>query len=184
MRRLAMAACIAAMLVPGIGGLGRQWSEASASEGGVVLPGTIAGDRAAAYFRAFNSGSEDSVRKFFEENVTKSSLEARPIEDRLAIHRRLKGDLGTLTPVKIVTAAEDALTVIAHSSTDKWVQMVFDLEKEPPQGITGMGIRLLPAPPDLDEPTTPLTRAQLQVELRAYVDTACGQRRLAPRSTG
>jgi D-alanyl-D-alanine carboxypeptidase len=141
-----------------------------AGEGGVALPETAAGRRATAYFQAFNVDDEGAIRQFFEQNIAAASLEARPVDERLAVHRRLKGDLGTLTPVKIASAADDALTVIAHSSTDKWVQLGFDLEKEAPHGIVAIGARLLAEPPDLDQPTTPLTEAQFLEDLRAYVE--------------
>lgn len=158
---------LSALIVPAVFGLTGQ---ALAEEGKVGFPDTAAGKRASAYFEAFNSADETAVRTFFEENISRASLEARPVEERMEVHRRLKSDLAVLTPVKIVKAAEDALTVIAHSSTDKWVQIVFDLEKEPPHGIMAMGIRLLPEPPDLDEPTTPLSEAEMLADLRAYMD--------------
>jgi D-alanyl-D-alanine carboxypeptidase len=149
-------------------------AEVGAEEGAMVFPDTAAGRRAGAYFDAFNSGDENAVRAFFEENVARASLEARPVDERMAVYRRLKGDLAVLTPVKVVRATEDALTVIARSSTDKWVQLTFDLEKEPPHGIAGIGVRLLPEPPDLDQPTTPLTEAQFLEELRAYMGGLVG----------
>lgn len=158
--------CLLCTLLSAVGGyVGLLPAEEAKS----VLPDTGAGKRASAYFEAFNSGDEAAIRAFFEENISRASLEERSVEERMEIHRRLKSDLATLTPVKVVKAAEDALTVIAHSSTDMWVQMVFALEKNPPQAIASMGIRLLPEPPDLDEPTTPLTETQMQEELRAYM---------------
>jgi len=167
MKALRLAACAICLLGISLSGLRAQLS---AEQDSVVFPETAAGRQASAYLQAFNSQDESVLRAFFERHVSQASLQARPVDERMAIHRQISTDLGTLTPVKIMKAEEYSLVVIAHSSTDQWVQLVFDIDEEPPYAIAGMGIRLLPEPPDLDEPTTPLTESAMQEELRAYMD--------------
>jgi CubicO group peptidase (beta-lactamase class C family) len=166
MKTLSLAAYAICLLALTLSGLRAQLP---AEQGQVAFPETAAGREASAYFQAFNSQDENVMRLFLERHISRASLEARPVDERMAIYGRLATDLATLTPVKVVKAEEYSLIVIAHSATDKWVQMLFDIEQEPPHGIAGVGIRLLPEPPDLDEPTTPLTEAAMQEELRAYM---------------
>lgn len=166
MKALRLAACALCLLALASSELQAQ---PPAEQGQVAFPETAAGREASAYFEAFNSQDENVMRLFLERHISRASLDARSIDERMTIYRRLTTDLATLTPVRIVKAVEHSLTVIAHSSTDKWVQMLFDVDEEPPHGIAGMGIRLLPEAPDLDEPTTPLTEAAMQDELRTYM---------------
>jgi len=163
LRIAAYAVCLLALTLSGLR------AQPPAEQGPVAFPETAAGRQANAYLQAFNSQDESIMRAFLEKHLAQASLEARPVDERMAIYRRLTTDLAKLTPVKIMKAEEYALIVIAHSSTDEWVQLVFDIDEEPPHGIAGISIRLLPEPPDLDEPTTPLTEAAMQEELRAYM---------------
>ena len=139
------------------------------------FPDTEAGTRAEAYLDAFNTGSEDMVTAFLEANLTAGSLEARPMKDRIAVYGRLKDDLGTLEPMKVMAAGGDAIRVIAKASTGKWVELGFTFEPQGPNKIAALAFQLLPEAPDLDQPTTALSQAEMLAELGAYLRDAVSQ---------
>jgi len=58
-----------------------------------------AGKRAAAFFKAFNSADEKSIKDYFESNLAAEALKTRSMEERMAMQRGLKSDLSTLGTV-------------------------------------------------------------------------------------
>ncbi|HEX6624723.1 MAG TPA: hypothetical protein VF064_13505, partial [Pyrinomonadaceae bacterium] len=68
------------------------------------LPETEAGRRVAAYFKAFNSGEEASMRAFFEANVSPELLQKRPVEKRLEVYRQMREEFGGLEARRVVAA--------------------------------------------------------------------------------
>lgn len=100
---------------------------------GAGLPSTAAGRCAAAFFDAFNSGSDEVMRTFLEEYHSPSYLERYPLEERLAHYERLQGIFGQLTTLRIALSLELQLTLLADGAdTDDVLVMRFQQEREPP----------------------------------------------------
>lgn len=105
------------------------------------LPDTIAGQRAAAFFDAFNSGDDARVRQFEQDNRAKSSLEKRTIDDRIEQARSLRDRWGDLTPQRVLQSAEHDLTLLVHlARPDDTFSFQFQLEDEPPHGLVALMI--------------------------------------------
>lgn len=133
----------------------------------VKFPDTNAGRRAAAYIKAFNSMNDDDMRSYFEANVAPEALAQRPIEQRLTVTQRLRADAGALEPMKILEAREDEIACIIKGAKGMWFEWTFRFEKSDPNKLIGASVEMLDEPPDLDEPTTPLTLDEALVELEA-----------------
>jgi CubicO group peptidase (beta-lactamase class C family) len=140
-----------------------------AADAEVTFPESDAGKRAQAYIQAFNTGDESEVRTFMEANFTETNLQALSMEERMAMYQRLRSDLANLEPMRVTSPATDALTVVAQTGTGKWVEMRFAFEPEPPHKISRLGFRLLPEAPDLTQPVTPISEAEMVGELKAYL---------------
>lgn len=150
---------------------------AAAARAAVDFPDTEAGKRAEAYVEAFNTGKQETVTAFAEANFSAAALQARPMQERIAVYEFLKNDLATLEPMKITTPGEDKVTVIAKAATGKWVELSFTFEPQSPYKIVSVGFRLLPEAPDLDQPTTALSQEAMIAELGAYLsEAAAGDR--------
>jgi tetratricopeptide (TPR) repeat protein len=118
--------------------LGYSWA---GPDGESLLPDTVAGRRAMAFFETFNSGDEERIRAFEAEHRAKSASKNRSIEERVAQLLELKKALGTLTPLMILTNEEHVLTVLTKASRNGLVfEFRFELEEEPPFGIAAVRI--------------------------------------------
>jgi len=104
-----------------------------------LLPDSIVGRRARAYFEAFNGG-EEAVRRFLEANVAPQSLADRPVADRLAIYREMREEHGTLTPQRVVEARDDQVQVIARTKFDRSLNLTFLFEPEAPHRFLGLRV--------------------------------------------
>lgn len=135
-----------------------------------VFPGTETGRRAEAYFQAFNSSDENDMRAYLGQNFSPESFTERPLDQRMAVYRRIKGDLTSLEPQKVSEKTAYQITVIASTRSGQWVEVGFQFEESAPHFLTRVGIMLLPEPPDLDEPSTPITQAEMLNELEAYLE--------------
>jgi CubicO group peptidase (beta-lactamase class C family) len=134
------------------------------------FPETIAGKRAFSYFSAFNSNNENDMRTYLEQNIAPSTINERPIEERMTVYRQLKSDLETLEPVKILKGSTDAIKLVARSTKGSWLELLFEFEKSPPNKLLGIRIMRTDEPPDLDAPTTPITEAEMLKELDSFMD--------------
>jgi CubicO group peptidase (beta-lactamase class C family) len=136
----------------------------------VKFPDTSAGRLVAAYIEAFNSEDAGALRAFLEANFSSTALAQRPAEQRMKSLQQIKGDAGTLEPARIVEAREDALTIIARGAKGPWLEISFAFEKDAPGKMLGARFKMMDEPPDLNEPTTPLTEAAFLTELEGILD--------------
>lgn len=90
------------------------------------LSSTPVGRRAAAYFEAFNSGSEENMRRFFEENATADSLKERPAAARLEIYRRMKKANGHLRLDRVLESEPTRVAVLAENDAHEWRRFEFE----------------------------------------------------------
>ena len=139
-------------------------------ETAVRFPETEVGKRVEAYFNAFNSGDENDMRTYLEQNVAPGALKERPIEQRMSMYRQLKSDLSTLEPVKIIKESTDAIKLVARSAKESWVELTFEFEKSSAYKLLSIRIMSLDEPPDLNAPTTPMTEMEMLKELNAFVE--------------
>jgi D-alanyl-D-alanine carboxypeptidase len=162
MKRFAVLVAVAILVFPALV-FGAEPAKAT-------FPDTPAGKLAAAYLEAFNSADAGALRAFLEANLSSGAIAQRPVEPRMKGLQQLKADAGTLTPMKIVDAREDALTIIARGSKGSWLEISFAFETGASVKMIGGRFVLLDEPPDLDEPTTPLAEAELLAEIDSLVD--------------
>ncbi len=137
------------------------WSDGQQTAAPFAYPETETGRRVAGYVRAFNDPSEGALRAFLTDNLTPAALAQLPVENRLDTLRRIKGDTGTLEPVRVRTAGAAAITLTARTTKGGWLELAFAFEPEPPHRLLGVRFNLQDGPPGPDEPETPITEAEL-----------------------
>jgi CubicO group peptidase (beta-lactamase class C family) len=136
----------------------------------VVFPKSDAGERASAFFDAFNSADENDMKVYFESNLTAEVLKTRSMDERMAMHRGAKSDLSTLEPVEILVAAEDAITIVARAGSGEWLELAFTFETGKPHKLLRIQLQTTEEP-DLEESAGPLTEAEMIANTEAYVDS-------------
>jgi CubicO group peptidase (beta-lactamase class C family) len=127
--------------------------------GTAKLPDTQAGQRVAAYFKAFNSGDEPAMREFFTNNIAPDMLARRPMDDRLRFYRQIHGDMGAIELERLVEATESAVTVLAKGEKGEWFSLSFDFESQPPHKL--LGLRVEHSDPPSDNAARPASNARL-----------------------
>ena len=106
----------------------------------VELPNSEAGQRVAAYLKAFNSGDEKLMRDFFANNVTAASLERRSIDERLQFYRQMRDDMQSLEARRVLGASESAVTLLAQTKGGDWLEFRFEFEGQPPHKLMSIAI--------------------------------------------
>jgi hypothetical protein len=113
----------------------------SADDQPAALPDTPGGRCAAAFFEAFNSGEDERVREFEQRYRAASALAKRSIEDRIDQANTIRTDLGSLTPLRVVSTGTTEITIVARASrTGERLMMTFQLEDESPHGLVSVSI--------------------------------------------
>jgi CubicO group peptidase (beta-lactamase class C family) len=132
------------------------------------LPNTPAGQRVAAYLKAFNSGDEQLMRAFFAENVSQAALARRSIDERVGIYREMRGNMETIELRRVMETREDAVTVLIRTKKGEWFEIGFQFEAEAPHKLLGLRVEERDAPPgaqqnsqaSVEAPATALTEAE------------------------
>jgi CubicO group peptidase (beta-lactamase class C family) len=127
------------------------------------LPDTIAGQRVAAYIKAFNTGDDGVMRQFFANNISTTALEQRPIDARIEIYRDMRGNMGELQFRRVKEASESAVTVLFQTTKGGWFEIGFQFEPQQPHKFLGLHVEDVEPPQHDEEDNTPATLTELQV---------------------
>jgi CubicO group peptidase (beta-lactamase class C family) len=127
------------------------------------LPDTIAGQRVAAYIKAFNTGDEVVMRQYFASNISAIALAQRPIDARIEIYREMRGNMGELQFRRVKEASESAVTGLFQTTKGGWVEIGFLFEPQPPHKFLGLHVEDVEPPRHEEEDNTPVTLTELQV---------------------
>ena len=114
---------------------------------GVEIPNSPAGQRVAAYLKAFNSGDEKQMREFFSDNVAPASLERRPIDARLQVYREMRDEFQALDLRRVLKADDASITLLLQTKHGGWLEFGFEFEAAPPHMLVGLRVEDTDAPP-------------------------------------
>jgi CubicO group peptidase (beta-lactamase class C family) len=107
------------------------------------LPGTPAGDRAAALLDALAAGDDAARARFADEGFAPALLARRGRDGLLAMLARMRGDLGTFTVRGYRTGEKGGIVVVlAPGSIPAAMKIELEVEAAPPHRIAGMGVVL------------------------------------------
>lgn len=113
---------------------------------GVEIPNSPAGQRVAAYIKAFNSGDEKQMREFFADNVAPASLERRPIDARLQVYREMRDEFQALDLRRVLKAEDASITLLLETKQGGWLEFGFEFEAAPPHKLVGLRVEDTDAP--------------------------------------
>jgi len=133
-----------------------------------------------AYIEAFNSGDESKMAAFFTANLVETSLQQRPMAERLERYRAMHGTLQNLTLRAIaeieMSPEKQSITAAMRAANGDAVTITFRFDPQPPNKLLGLGVELSgpdegPPVPAAKAPLT-MTEEGLKRELAAYLDEA------------
>ena len=116
-------------------------AQTSAQSPGPQLPETPAGKAVEAYFKAFNAG-EEAMKNFLDKFGALSSSQRMPIQVRLDRYRQMRGQLGSLTPQKVIDTRPNFIGVTAQDQGGRLLRLDFEFEDAEPFGLLGIRIQL------------------------------------------
>lgn len=127
------------------------------------------GERALAYFEAFNSGDAERMRAYFLRNLSETSLKQRSVEERLATFQQLKSDLGRVEIRRMEKNAVDNVILYGQSQNGEWLQYDFKFEPGPPHKLLTLRVDMTEEP--TEENLSPLGGAEALAIIQRYLDS-------------
>ena len=133
-----------------------------------------------AYIEAFNSGDEGKMAAFFTANLAESSLQQRPMAERLERYRSMHGERKSLTLRGIaqveMSAEQQSVTAVMRAANGDTVTVTFTFDPQPPNKLISLGVQLGgpedgPPPPDA-KATAPITEEAFKRQLAVYLEEA------------
>ncbi len=105
-----------------------------------ALGSTAAGKIAREYLRAFNSGADSTMKRFFEQDLAKGAAERIPIGQRMERYHQMRSTAGTFTLRKVLETSEDRARILVDSKDGFMLKMEFHCEADPPHGLLTIAI--------------------------------------------
>jgi len=135
----------------------------------IKLPETPSGRCAAAYFKAFNSGSDDQMRAFLQKFRTKSYLKRHPMKKRIEFYNFLLEACEALMPVRFVNVSDYEIIVFARTKTRQdLVKTRFKIDSREPHNLLVFTIT-----PGVSEEALQLTTIDDQI-IGSTIDSLAG----------
>jgi D-alanyl-D-alanine carboxypeptidase len=131
-----------------------------------------------AYVTAFNSGDDAKMSAFFTANLAESSLQQRPMAERIERYRSIHDQIKTLTLRGIseieMSAEKQSVTAEMRAANGDELTVTFLFDPQPPSKLLGVRIGLggegPPAPSSAGP--APTTEEGFKQQLAAYLDNA------------
>ncbi|MFH2108406.1 MAG: serine hydrolase domain-containing protein [Chrysiogenia bacterium] len=134
------------------------------------FPSTPQGQRAAAYFSAFNSGSDQAMAAFLKENFSAESLKRVSMDERLARFHGFREQARSLRPEKLLRAAGEKVSFLVRDGQGETLEFTFQFEKNDDARITTIMAAPVDAEAAVDLAGPPLGREEVLSRIRAELD--------------
>ncbi len=113
------------------------------------LPPSLMGRAVKAYLDAFNSGDTSRMKACYDEFMAPG----RSTSERLSMYQRMKGQVGSLRPIRLLRSDEERIVLIARSELEGALRLSFMFSGGDAPKILGLGID------QADEDEQPIERA-------------------------
>ena len=144
-----------------------------------VLPDSPAGRRAAAFFDAYRSGTEERLAAYFQGAMGPEALKERPAAERARRLAALRGETGDVEVRRADAPAPGQVVVVTEGKGDRLVKWTLAFGPPPETYLLGIALDEADAD-DLAGPPPPMTEA----EALAAVEKASSEAAAADRFSG
>jgi CubicO group peptidase (beta-lactamase class C family) len=112
----------------------------SPAQQSISLSDSPAGQKVAAYFKAFNSGDTTVMREYILHQFAAAMLHDVPMSQRLERYQQFFAMTQGLTLQKVLTLREEYIKTIVKAGDGKILAMIFEFDERMPHGIIGITI--------------------------------------------
>jgi CubicO group peptidase (beta-lactamase class C family) len=133
--------------------------------------------RIESYFKAFNSGDADVMRKYFESNFADTGV---PLEERVRRYDSIRKQVGKLELEEVKVTDRGEANAVARAANGDWLLYTFQFEPQPPHRIVGISVEGEDSRPDLSTGATrKTTNEELVVALGKYLNDLASEGRFS-----
>ncbi|OGD27801.1 MAG: hypothetical protein A2V57_00210 [Candidatus Aminicenantes bacterium RBG_19FT_COMBO_65_30] len=155
-----MTVAFAAIFAPAAPGLGQ---EAESTD----RPATV---HLNAYIEAFNSGSLDRMKAFFEAHFASSALKETPVAQRLARYQGGKAQLKSFAVEKTVSELPFQTSILARAGNGDDILLRAMVEKTPPHKLVAIFAELVEDPANIDVPEPKADEKEFIAAVRGFLE--------------
>jgi CubicO group peptidase (beta-lactamase class C family) len=123
-----------------------------------------------AYIEAFNSGSLDRMKAFFEAHFADSALKEMPVAQRLARYQGGKAQLKSFTVDKIVAELPLQTAILAKAGNGENILLKGTVEKTPPHKLVTIFAELIEDPANISVPEPKANESEFIAAVRALLE--------------
>jgi CubicO group peptidase (beta-lactamase class C family) len=147
---------------------GALFTAAAAQKAGAAdKPATV---HLKAYIEAFNSGSLDRMKAFFEEHFAASALKETPVGQRLIRYQNGKQQIQSLKLDRIVAELDFQTALLATTGAGRNVLLRGTIEKTAPFKLLAIMLEQVDDPSEITVPEPKANEAEFVKSVRAYLD--------------
>ncbi len=123
-----------------------------------------------AYIEAFNSGSLDRMKAFFEAHIAASALEETPVAQRLARYQSSRAQLKSYTIERIVAELPLQTSILVKAGNGENVLIRGRVEKAAPQKLEVIIVELVDNPDQINVPEPKADEKEFVAAVSAFLD--------------
>jgi CubicO group peptidase (beta-lactamase class C family) len=123
-----------------------------------------------AYLQAFNSGSPDEMKAFFETHFAASALKQVPVAARLARFEQAKSALKSIRIDRIAAERPFQTFALAKAGNGNDILVRASVEKDPPHKLMAIIFEQVEDPADLVIPDPKADESELVASVKAYLE--------------
>ena len=123
-----------------------------------------------AYIEAFNSGSPDRMKEFFESHFAASALQETPVAQRLTRYENGRLQLKSLSVERVVAERPWQTHVLVKTGNGASVILRGMVEKTPPYKLLTIMLELVEDPDDIDVPDPKADEREFAAAVRGFLE--------------
>jgi CubicO group peptidase (beta-lactamase class C family) len=137
------------------------------------LPETPAGRRMEEILGLIDQADPETIKDYVSEEYAPEFRDAFPEAQHAGVFRQLHGAFPGLVPVSVIESSDEVLKVLLQSEgSGLWLEIVLQVEEEPPHRIARLGIKPAKAPPGKGEARAQQPEITSLADLDAYLSGA------------
>ncbi|MCL4808100.1 MAG: hypothetical protein KJ062_09965, partial [Thermoanaerobaculia bacterium] len=150
----------------------------AAAAGPASFPETPAGRRAAAFFEAFQAGTEERLAAYFSTAVSPDGLKQRPAAERARRLAGIRKETGDVVVKRVDAPSPGKLVVVTEGKGGELTTWTLELGPPPDAFLLGLGVDEA-SPADLEGPAAPMTEDEAVARVEALVSEAAAAGRFS-----
>lgn len=150
----------------------------AAAAGPASFPETPAGRRVAAFFEAFQAGTEERLAAYFSAAVSPDGLKQRPAAERARRLAAIRKEIGDVVVKRIDAPSPGRVVVVTEGKGGELTKWTLEFGPPPDAFLQGIGVDEA-SPADLEGPAAPMTEDEAVARVEALASEAAASGRFS-----